>query len=40
MDIQHVGSVDKVIQLVVFALGEEEYGVPIQFVKENELILT
>lgn len=34
MDIERVGSVDQAIQLVVFALGEEEYGVPIQFVKE------
>ncbi|MBN2083087.1 purine-binding chemotaxis protein CheW [bacterium] len=34
MDIEHVGSADQSIQLVVFALGEEEYGIPIQFVKE------
>jgi len=34
MDIEHVGSVSDTMQLVVFALGEEEYGVPIQFVKE------
>ena len=34
MDLEHIGSVDKTMQLVVFALGDEEYGVPIQFVKE------
>jgi len=33
MDIERVASVQSV-QLVVFTLGEEEYGVPIQYVKE------
>jgi len=34
MDIEHVGSAGESQQLVVFVLGEEEYGVPIQHVKE------
>jgi purine-binding chemotaxis protein CheW len=34
MDIARVASVAHSVQLVVFTLGEEEYGVPIQFVKE------
>jgi purine-binding chemotaxis protein CheW len=34
MDIARVASVTQSVQLVVFTLGDEEYGVPIQFVKE------
>jgi len=34
MDLEHVGASEHSTQLVVFTLGDEEYGVPIQFVKE------
>lgn len=34
MDIERVAVMTQSVQLVVFTLGEEEYGVPIQFVKE------
>ncbi len=34
MDIEHVENQPTSVQLVVFTLGEEEYGVMIQYVKE------
>jgi purine-binding chemotaxis protein CheW len=34
MDIERVAVANRSMQLVVFRLGQEEYGVPIQFVKE------
>ncbi len=34
MDIEHVKHQETTVQLVVFTLGQEEYGVMIQYVKE------
>ncbi|MCH7472618.1 chemotaxis protein CheW [bacterium] len=34
MDLERTAVVERSVQLVVFALGEEEYGLPIQYVKE------
>ena len=34
MDMEHVESQPTSVQLVVFTLGQEEYGVMIQYVKE------
>jgi purine-binding chemotaxis protein CheW len=34
MDLERVATTNQAMQLVIFTLGEEEYGVPIQFVKE------